>query len=372
VRHVRMLGLCLIALFAIGGVVAAVPAMALTEETENEPPQKRLKKDFSVFNHCPVASEPAHIGTCIFAETAGGKEGGEYTVGSITVPINKTIILQGGEKEVASLKSRQEAEEDYPGEPHPGFSSTGEYFRDEGVGIWHGPTDGSETLEAPPLKVPGGFANRISPQPYWPQALTEKFEAAKKNKELTATETVELAGRPWISRSNLILEAPESENEESPGTAYHLPMKITVNSPFLADLDSGPCHVGSSEHPVIVELTSGTSTGPFPYEYNTSHGGVPVFFIADYANYVKVPNSTLVNNTFAVTTGAEGCGGEYESYVDRAISKAAGVPSPAGANSVILKGTLQNSNSGITKCILEEYNEVETKAWCEELYGSEL
>ncbi len=361
-RHVRILGLCLVAAFAMSAI-AAVPAMASESETGcNGHPQcnvKQLDKLYSHFSQCPA--ENPKIGTCVFAETAGGKKGGEYTVGSITIPLNKKIILQGGEREVAKIPEREkEAEEDYPGESTGGFSSLGERFSKEGVGIWFGPTNGSETLVAPPLKVPGGFAKRIAPQPYWPQALTEKFEAAKKTHELTATETVELAGRPWISRANLLREEK---------TAYHLPMKVTVNSPFLTSLGGGICHVGSNEHPIIVELTSGTSTGPYPYEYNTSHGAAPAFFLKDNDNYVTIPNSTLVDNTFAVTTGAEGCGGEYESYVDRAISTAAGVPSPAGANSVILTGILYNSGSERTACVREEFGgEYYTKELCEEEY----
>ena len=61
--------------------------------------------------------------------------------------------------------------------------------------------------------------------------------------------------------------------------------------------------------------------------------------LRDDFNYAELQGSTLVNNTYAVTTGAEGCGGAFESYVDHAVSTAAGVPDASGQNSVILTGT---------------------------------
>ena len=121
------------------------------------------------------------------AETLGGKTGGQFTVGSITIPLSKKITLQGGM-----------TEEGYDDEtPLQGFIE---------------PENSQETLLSPPLKVPGGFANRISPQPYWPIALKESYENAKKNKELTATETLELAGTPKLSPHNL-LDAEETAFE---------------------------------------------------------------------------------------------------------------------------------------------------------------
>ena len=309
-RHVRMLGLCLVASFA-ASVVAATPALA-----EKPLSQKQLEKIYAPFRACPVNNpelyklyEGEEGAYCLNAQTAGGKNGGQFTVGSITIPLSKKITLQGGQDFEGKAFYGE-------GELPPGFIE---------------PENSSETLLAQPLKVPGGFVNRIAPQPYWPAALKESFENAKKDHELTATETLELAGTPEISSNDLL-------NEEY--TAFELPMKVRVTSPWLTTLGGSPCYVGSDEHPIIVDLTSGQSTGPYPYEYNTSHGvGNTEIGFKDEFNYVEVKGSTLVNNTFAVTTGAEGCGGEFESYVDRAVSTAAGVPDASGQNSVILTGT---------------------------------
>ena len=339
-RHVRILGLCLVAVFAMGATTAG-SAMA-----EKALSPKQLGKLYSSFKQCPV--EELKTEQCIAAETSGGKNGGEYTVGSITIPLSKKILLQGGEKEVYHGEVTEEEAESIYGYP-----------LENGAGIWYEAKNG-ETLVSPPLKVPGGLANRIAPQPYWPAGLAESFESAKKNHELSATETLQLAGRPWISRTNLL-----EENH----TAFHLPMKVVVNSPWLTTLGGGTCQIGSTEHPISVELTSGESTGPFPYEYNTSHGAKGELYFSDNFNEVKIINSTLVDNTYAVTTGAEGCGGSYESYVDNAIDRAAGVPSPAGANNVILKGTLYDGNAGRTACVLEEYVPGRhSKEECEERY----
>jgi hypothetical protein len=293
VRPVRMLTI-------VGTCVGAALAMSAVGVT---PALAGVKGIYEPFHACPFNNPEVSI--CVHAETAGGKEGGQFTVGSITIPLSKKITLQGGLTEAG-----------YTGETElEGF---------------FGPENGEETLAAPALKVPGGFVNRIAPQPWWPTALTESFESAKKNHELSATETLELAGTPELDPGHLLA---------AEGTAFELPMKVRVSSPWLTTLGGGTCHVGSNENPILVDLTSGASTGPFPYEYNTSQGKVGEIAFKDEFNYAEITHSTLVNSTYSVTTGAEGCGGEFESVVDHAISTAAGVPDASGQNTVILTGT---------------------------------
>jgi hypothetical protein len=299
VRHVRILGLCLVAAFTMSAVALSVASPALAENT-----RKEKENFYNRFTECPIELGEA-VTECIVAQTRGGKEGGEYTVGPITIQLTKKITLQGGinGSEVVGAKI---------------------------------PANG---LVSPPLTVPGGFAKRISPQSYWPAPLKESFINAKKNHELGATETLELAGPgSKIFRENLL---------EENGTAFELLMKVKVSSPWLTSLGGGECHIGSAEHPIVVDLTSGESTGPFPYEYATSHGraiGPKGAEFVGGASGLIIYESILVNNTYAVTTGVEGCGGAYEKYVDGAINAAAGVPSPSGANSVILTGTLYDVN----------------------------
>lgn len=330
-RHTRQLRLCLVAALTIGAI-SATSAMA-----EGPLSPKALAKAYSVFNKCSF--EVPKVDLCFTAKTEGGKTGGEYTVGAITIPLSKKITLQGGEWELPDSHEPGNAEQFAEAEGLYG------YPLEPTASVVYEAKNG-ESFLSPPLAIPGGLANRIAPQPYWPAALKESFENAKKNHELTATETLQLAGRPWLSRENLLGEQ---------GTAFHLPMKVVVNSPWLTTLGGGSCHVGSTEHPIEVDLTSGGSTGPAPYEYNQSHGATGELQFGDNFNEVKILHSTLVNNTFAVTTGVEGCGGSYEPYVDAALSKAAGVPSPAGANNVILTGSLYNASAARAACVLGEY-----------------
>ena len=311
-RHVRMLGLCLAAVLAMSMVVAG---SAMAEEKPLT--QKQLEKLYAPFGACPYNNP--EVGICVHAQTSGGKNGGQFTVGSITIPLSKKITLQGG------------------------LTWAG-YGNEPALSGFIEPENSAETLISPPLKVPGGFVNRIAPQPYWPTALKESFASAKKNKELTATETLELAGTPELSPDNLLFEE---------GTAFELPMKVRVNSPWLTTLGGGTCYVGSDEHPIIVDLTSGESTGPFPYEFNTGHGqNFSELHFKDNFDDVELLDSTLVNNTYAVPTGAEGCGGEFESYVNRAVSTAAGVPDASGSNSVVLTGTQKVATAERTKEII--------------------
>src|SRR4051812_1650633 len=51
-----------------------------------------LQKEFEVFNDCPLTN-PA-VTVCIYSTTTSG----EFHIGSKTVPINQTVVLQGGLK----------------------------------------------------------------------------------------------------------------------------------------------------------------------------------------------------------------------------------------------------------------------------------
>jgi hypothetical protein len=87
------------------------------------------KGKFAVFADCPLAT--AGLTACVHAETTSG----EFTVGKVTVPINKTITLQGG---VIAKVTENEAEE--------------VVITEEFVGA----ADGN-TLSKTALNVPGGL-----------------------------------------------------------------------------------------------------------------------------------------------------------------------------------------------------------------------
>jgi hypothetical protein len=113
--------------------------------------------NFAPFKDCPLGN--ASVTQCIIADTSSG----EFTVGKKTVPITKTITLQGGTIPVGE---------------------TGEVTF---VGAENG-----ETLSKTALPVPGGLFG-IKPPEFLNKEQKEKFEEMI-NKGLTGvTETTELA-----------------------------------------------------------------------------------------------------------------------------------------------------------------------------------
>src|SRR5438309_8008592 len=127
------------------------------------PAQAGLQKEFQVFDDCPLAN-PA-VTVCIYSTTTSG----EFHIGSKTVPINKTVVLQGG------LKG--EEEELIPA------------------------ADGN-TLSKTPLVLPGGLVG---------------LEVLPPLTEVTATS--ELAGTVLVNTANFGKET---------GAAVTMPMKVKL------------------------------------------------------------------------------------------------------------------------------------------------
>jgi hypothetical protein len=185
---------------------------------------------------------------------------------------------------------------------------------------------------------------QIQEEAGWPEALKTIYKEKVEKRETQLSATIELAG------GNLIYENRDGLNTQSliaeEGAAFTLPLKVKLSGPLLYRLQKGAdtCSIGSDEHPVVQHLTSGESKAPFPYEANTSHGTVgELHFFAGFT-VIEISGSTLVDSTWPVVTEAEGCGGAYESYVNKAMSLVLHLPAPAGANSTVLKGTLYAGN----------------------------
>jgi hypothetical protein len=138
--------LALVTPFAMLGL--ASPALAVVHHPTG---------DYAPFADCPL-SNPS-VSACLVATTSSG----EFTVGKKTVPINKTITLQGGTIE----------------NPETGALTF--------VGAENG-----ETLSKTALNVPGGLFG-IKPPEFLNKEQKEKFEEMI-NKGLTGvTATTELA-----------------------------------------------------------------------------------------------------------------------------------------------------------------------------------
>lgn len=342
--HTR-LGVGRLLLLAIAALaltlVSVAPAMA------EEEPELSNKFRTKIFGDCPVHNpevvkiheEGNEEVICFTGITSGGKEGGSFTVGGVTVPLSKKITLHGA----AAFQEGTVSENNPEGQPE---------------GKIHAAEDG-KTLEAPPLTIPKG-AKLITPQIMeeagWPEALKAIYNEKKAKKELGLTATIEVAGnqiyeeRQGLSTANILFE-------EGPG--FILPLKVKVSGPFLYKLQKGgdTCYIGSNEHPVVQHLTSGESVAPPPFEANTQHGAAGELEFFDEFRVIDISGSSLVDSTWPVETEAEGCGGTYETYVDRALSIVLGLPAPAGSSHTALKGSLYSGNFEAVKQSKERHGE---------------
>jgi hypothetical protein len=287
-RFAGVRGRMLIAAAAVLAPLAmASPAMAEHHPTGN----------FAPFKYCPLSNKATEI--CTVANTNAG----EFTVGKKTVPITKTITLQGG------LHENEKTEE-----------------------LEFIAAEGAETLSKTEETVPGGLLGIKAPKS-WPLILQELFNEYVINKGLTGvTEITELA-KPAsaikLNTTNLIFES---------GTALQLPVKVKLNNAFLGN----ECYVGSSSHPIILNLTTGTTSPPEPNK--PIKGSAGKLEILEAGNLVRLTGGALVDNSFADEEGANGCGGFLFSWaVDPLVNEILGVPSKAGTNTAILKGNLEEA-----------------------------
>ncbi|HEY5261548.1 MAG TPA: hypothetical protein VIJ33_05510 [Solirubrobacteraceae bacterium] len=258
---------------------------------------KKPTTPYENFGNCPT--KVSGVNLCIFAQSNSG----EFKIKKTTVPITKTITLQGG----VILNESTGAE------------------------TWVNAANGAETLSKTPETVPGGLL-KILPPEFFPEPLKKIFNEFI-NKGITGvTASTELVGNITINRTNLLSES---------GVALTLPVRVHLENEFL-----GPgCYVGSKAHPVTLELTTGTTSPPLPNEPIKGSVGEPE--ILEGGNLVILKKNSLVNNTFAAPE-AEGCGsqilfGIFTGLIDDAVNSELELPSAAGHNTAILTGTLENA-----------------------------
>ncbi len=232
---------------------------------------------FEVFRNCPVSNP--EVVSCVYATTEGGK----FTIGNRTVPITNPIVLQGG-----LIVNRE-----------------------TGVVTFAEATNG-ETLSKSPQKVPGGLVG---------------IEGL--GGEVTATaELAGPAGSIVLNQENLVTEK---------GTALSLPLKLKIGNPFLGE----KCYGGSNRHPIVVELTTGTTSPPPPNKAITGKAGV--FTTTEEGAILNINENSLVNNSFAAP-GVHGCG-FFPPLIDPLVDLGFGVPAAAGHNTAALEGKLELTSS---------------------------
>ncbi len=260
----------------------------------------RSAGDYAPFDRCPLGNAATNL--CLSTRV----EGGEFTVGAKTVPIERVVTLQGG---VHVIENGEK-----------------EIVKDEFIVA----RDGA-TLSKTPQAVPGGLAGAVDAQ-LLPAGARQAFDRYVASGNTNVTATIELAGPAGslgIDVQNLV---------EAEGVALVLPAKVRLSNGFLGE----DCYIGSDAHPISMGLTTGATRPPRPNA--PIKGKVGKAKLRDEYNLTVITGSSLVDNSFAVPA-ATGCGETPSRSADRAVNAKLGLPAVAGHNTVILDGTLQDANA---------------------------
>jgi hypothetical protein len=292
IRSVLLRGRLLVALAVM------VPVAALTVAS---PALAQPKGILSVFAQCPTTVPGVEL--CANAQTTSG----EFKIGNTTVPITKTVTLQGG-----AIPT---------GNPD-------EYF------LY--PAKNGESLSKTELNVPGGltdFVNCTEIKGEWflEKAERETCKAIFENKVTGVTATTELVANehnPAILNLGALLATE--------GTGITLPVRVHLNNPLLG---SG-CYIGSEKSPIQLHLTDGTTSPPPPNKPISGKFGNFVEEEEDEGRWVllSLQENSVVDNSFAAPE-AEGCGGVLSFLIDPILDAKIGLPAAAGHNTAILTGT---------------------------------
>jgi hypothetical protein len=239
--------------------------------------------DFAVFGDCPL--EVPTVSLCLANQVTSG----QMTAGKLTLPIDRTLTVQGGLAEEASGQ------------------------------LAFVPAAGGQSLSPVPLAVPGGLFGLVSRRNV---ARWANKDISKRYQSIEAvTATLEPVGIPQVSLDSLIFEE---------GPAMVLPLRIKLGNTLL-----GPaCYIGSPAEPITLALTTGTTSPPPP---NAPIGGTPgTLSIRDEGSFLELAGSTLVDNAYAAPR-ANGCG--PGGLLGGAIDYQLGLPSPSGTNTAITNGS---------------------------------
>jgi hypothetical protein len=264
------------------------------------PAMAKLEGELTVFEQCPTGN--AELEACIYGKTSSG----EFIVGNKTVPITNPIVIQGG-----YIVNR----------------TTGAL---EFVGAANG-----ETISKTPENLPGGLAGLIKCNEIKEPLLRLTCELTFQNGLTGVTATTELAA----PASAIVLN--EANLFQRKGTALSLPIKVKLDNPLLGS----KCYIGSNAHPIMLELTTGTTSPPPPNKPISGWGGSITENEAE--TIIIVTGTILVNNSFAAP-GVEGCGA-LPSLIDPIVDLQAGLPAAAGHNTAILHNTLEVSGARLIR-----------------------
>jgi hypothetical protein len=233
------------------------------------------KGRFSVFADCPYEN-PA-VTLCMVAPLEGS-----LVLGNKSVPIEKYLTLQGGFHETSRESERYTLI----------------------------PAVGGETLSKTALRIPGGL-----PGLGRTTVMTE------------ATATPELVGPTSSVELNMYAVG------SGEGTGLRLPLRVKLNNYLLG----GNCYVGSASNPVVLDLTTGTTSPPGPNRpIKGERGEAETIEEPDGKVFLKTYKSELVDNAFTAPV-ATGCGILDSPIIDADV----GLPASAGRNTAILAGNVE-------------------------------
>jgi hypothetical protein len=282
-----------------GGLTGLLAALVLA--TTAFAASHNPKGEFAPFNECPL--NRATITDCVVSVSNGGF----FTIGKKTVPLKNPVTLQGG----------------YEG----GGSEIKFYGAENG-----------NTLSKTPQPVPGGLLGIVAPT-WWPKFIQDWFNEQISKGFTGVNATVELTG-PSKGLTKIKLNTENLLFEE--GIALGLPVKIHLENAILGS----SCYIGSDSKPVQLDFTTGTTAPPPP---NKPLKGAAGEFTANEAfTLLTFSGGKLVNNSFAAPA-ASGCGGIFSIFVDPLVNSILGTPSPAGTNTAVLEGKIQDAAASAVK-----------------------
>lgn len=244
---------------------------------------------YAPFVQCPTGMPgplTPGLASCLYDETTSGS----FKLGSVEVPINKTIVLQGG------LSAPDDTT------PTPMFDALN-----------------GQTLSRTALKVPKGLAGVVAPWlvPSWLEPWIDWANGVEA--------TAELVGTPKFAFNNFVA---------ADGTTFELPLRVKLSNTFLGN----NCYIGSSSDPLVLKLTAGTTTPPAGYTPMVGTTGTLRF--QDRARHITATGRSLVDNNFRAPK-AHGCGGIFSWAVDPILNLTVGLPANPGVSEARLTGTAQ-------------------------------
>jgi hypothetical protein len=275
--------------------VAVTVSLVLASPALAEP-----KGIFNIFKQCPTGIPGIEL--CNFAQITSG----EFSIGTLKVPIDKTIILQGGDIPTGS-----------PENP---------------VEFFVLPARNGESLSRTELDVPGGLSGLIKCEEIKGEFLREQCKKTFANHLTRVTATMEPVDN---AKAPAVFNEFDFTREE--GAALTLSLRLHLKNPFLGT----SCYIGSESSPLLLHLTTGETHPPTGFKPLHGTHGQPEVLEEKGRAMIRVTGSSLVDNTFSAP-GAKGCGEVFfvKSLFDTHINKKLKLPNTTGENTAVLNGEL--------------------------------